>query len=329
MEPGLVSIIVASYNHAEYLEERMDSLINQTYQNIEIIVIDDCSTDISAEVLKKYSNHQKVNLILREKNVGWVAVSNQGVELSKGEFIIFANCDDSCDPRMIERLVNSLNKNSTAGIAYCRSKMIDEAGNILGDDFLVRERRFRKKCKNDILLEKKEITIFLMHSCVIPNLSAALFRKKCYVLSGGMTPFYKVCADWDLFFKVTKFFDVAYISEPLNNFRQHRTTIRSSTKERILYLEIIGLLLGQISSLNLHFWEYSRCRLRAMYLWAGFILRPSTSGILSFPFLAKAFFKLDYLSLLYLPLALLLRLMGLPLAALNYLMKNKLHLRIE
>ena len=81
MASGLVSVIVASYNHREYLKERMDSLINQTYQNLEILVIDDCSTDGSLEVLRGYESHPKVKLIIREINGGWVNVSNQGVDI--------------------------------------------------------------------------------------------------------------------------------------------------------------------------------------------------------------------------------------------------------
>lgn len=319
---GLVSIIVASYNHAEYLEERMDSLINQTYQNIEILVIDDCSKDASVEVLRKYESHPKVNLIVREKNGGWVTVSNQGVTISKGEFIIFANCDDSCEPQMIEKLVASMNKNQTAGISYCRSKMIDEGGNLLGDDFVIRANNFKNKCQYDVLITKEDMGLFLLHSCVIPNLSAALFRKDCYLSSGGMTSVYKVCADWDLFFRVVEHFDVAYVAEPLNNFRQHKTTIRSSTKEQILYREIIGLLLSQLVLMNLTFVERARARLRAMYLWAAFILHPSKSGLLSFVYILNVVLEFDFVAFFYLPLALLLRLMSLPIKALNYLYKK-------
>ena len=255
VKSGLVSVIVASYNHAEYLEQRMDSLINQTYQNIEILVIDDCSTDNSVAVLRSYESHPKVRLIIREKNGGWVAVSNQGVEISSGEFIIFANCDDACEPQMIERLVEAMRTNPTAGISYCRSLMIDEDGKLLGDDFSGREESFKIRCSQDALLKKREMSHFLMHSCVIPNLSAALFRKECYMASGRLTSVYQVCSDWDLFFKVVEYYDVAYVAQPLNEFRQHKTTIRSSTKERILNEEIIGLLLRQIKLLNLTFIE--------------------------------------------------------------------------
>ncbi len=316
---GLVSVVVASYNHAEYLEQRMDSLINQTYSNIEILVIDDCSTDNSVEILEKYASHAKVRLIVRERNGGWVVVSNQGVEMSVGEFVIFANCDDACDPHMIERLVDAMRTNPTAGISYCRSLMIDDQGMLLGDDFLIRERAFRLRCHNDALLTQKEMSRFLLHSCVIPNLSAALFRRRSYISCGGLTPEYRVCSDWDLFFKIAAHYDVAYVAQPLNEFRQHKTTIRNSTKERILYEEIMGLLLRQIGLLDLTFIERLKYRLRVMYLWSTHILRPSFSGASSFFYLLKVVLRFDTIAIVYFPLALMLRAIELPLKAIDEL----------
>lgn len=324
IKSGLVSVVVASYNHAEYLEQRMDSLINQTYQDIEILVIDDCSTDRSVEVLRKYETHPKVRLIIREKNAGWVALSNQGVAISSGEFIIFANCDDSCEPKMIERLVKALHENPSAGISFCRSSMIDEDGKLIGDDFLGREKTFKIRCNTDVLLNQNEMSRFLLHSCVIPNLSAALFRRESYKTAGGLTSAYRVCSDWALFFKVVENYDVAYASQPLNEFRQHKTTIRSSTKERILYEEIIGLLLTKISLLDLTFKERIKYRLHVMYLWSSRILRPSFSGILSFTYLLKVVLRFDAIAIFYLPFAFILRVIHLPFKIINNIY-TKLH----
>jgi len=307
VKPGLVSVIVASYNHAKFLEKRMDSLINQTYQDIEILVIDDYSPDNSVEILRRYESHPKVRLIIREKNSGWVAVSNQGVEMSAGEFVIFANCDDSSDPQMIERLVEGMRANPTAGITYCRSLMIDEGGMQLRDDFLIREKAFRVKCYNDALISKNEMSRFLLHSCVIPNLSAALFRRECYTSAGGLTSDYRVCSDWDLFFKVVVRYDVAYIADPLNKFRQHKTTIRSSTKDRIIYEEFIRLLLGQIKQLDLTLIERVRFRTRVMYLWAIHLLPPSFGGVSDFYYHLRCVISHDSVALIFLPLAIFFR----------------------
>ena len=317
IKSGLVSVVVASYNHAEYLEQRMDSLINQTYQEIEILVIDDCSTDNSVEVLRKYETHSKVKLIIREKNSGWVAVSNQGVEISSGEFIIFANCDDSCAPEMIERLVELMHKNLSAGISYCRSYLINERGKLLGDDFIGRENTFKIKCSNDVLLKQKEMSHFLLNSCVIPNLSAALFRKECYISAGGLTSVYRVCSDWDLFFRVVALYDVAYVAQPLNEFRQHKTTIRTSIKERILYKEIICLLLTQITLLDLTFEERVKYKLHVMYLWSLHILHPPFKGIFSAFYLLRVVWRQDQVAIVYLPFALILAVIKILLKVVN------------
>jgi len=296
---GLVSVVVASYNHAEFLAQRMESLIRQTYQDIEILVIDDCSSDNSLEVLRKYQSHHKVKLVIREKNGGWVTVSNQGVEMSTGEFIIFANCDDDCDPHMIERLVNGMKANPTAGIAFCRSLLVDEHDRTLGEDFAIREPLFRARCSTDTLLTQHEMSRFLLYSCVIPNLSAALIRRECFKSVGKLSPDYRVCSDWDLFFRIVTRYDVAYIAEPLNRFRQHKTTIRSVTKGRVNYEEIFRLLLGQIRLQDLTFSERCCFRTRVMYLWGTHLFSQPWVGLRNFPYHLNRIFQLDPLALVF------------------------------
>ena len=304
---GLVSVVVASYNHAEFLVQRMESLINQSYQNLDILVIDDCSRDNSVAVLRRYEANPKVKLVFREHNGGWVTVSNQGVEMSSGEFVIFANCDDDCDPRMIERLVRAMQTHGTAGIAYCRSLLVDEHDRVLGDDFAMRERSFRVRCSADALVSGKQMSRFLLHSCAIPNLSAALIRRECFDAVGNLSSSYRACSDWDLFFRIAARYDVAYIAEPLNRFRQHRTTIRSVMKERVTFDEYIRLLLGQIRLLDLTFWERCRFRTHVMYLWSVHLISPSLSGLRNFPYHLGIVMRHDPSALFFLAPGLILR----------------------
>lgn len=305
--PGLVSVVVASYNHAEYLAERMDTLLAQTYAQLEIIVIDDCSPDDSLAVLRRYQDDPRVRLVVREKNGGWVAVSNQGVELATGEFVLFANCDDACEPQMIERLVDALRRHPSAGIAFCRSQFIDEHGRDQGDDFATREPAFQALCASDALIDRRRMSRFLLDSCAIPNLSAALFRKQCFADVGVLSAGYRVVSDWDLYFRIAAAYDVAYVAAPLNRFRQHETTIRSILKERVINDETLRLLLQQLRALPLSAGERSRYRLRIMHIWAIYLVAPSWSGLQNFPFHLRRVAQLDPLSLLYLPPALLLR----------------------
>ena len=99
----LVSIVFTSYNHKEYLRQALDSLLNQTYPNTEIIIIDDCSTDGSQEILKEYKHFENINLKLQTQNSGsYVKASNYGASFAKGEYLLFAQCDDFAEPNQIE-----------------------------------------------------------------------------------------------------------------------------------------------------------------------------------------------------------------------------------
>lgn len=307
--PALVSVIVASYNHAGYLKARMDGLIKQTYPVIEIIVIDDCSTDNSVSVLQEYESHPNVTLVIRQTNGGWVNVSNQGVALAKGEYIIFANCDDDCEPNMIDVLMVSMQANPSASIVFCRSILIDENSIVIGDDYYIREPAFKKHCAFDAIIKRDQMNHYLMHSCVIPNLSAAIFRKKAFIQAGGFTSDYKVCADWDLFFRVVKHADVAYVASALNLFRQHQTTVRNSTKDKVVYEEYLRLLLSRMQVLNFSYFERIKLRTHVMYLWTMHIFAPSLNGLLNFPYHLQSVLRYDALALLLLPLAIIKRLL--------------------
>ncbi len=310
--PGLVSVIVASYNHAGYLTRRMNSLIAQTYRDIEILVIDDCSTDNSLEVLESFATQPRVAVVRRETNAGWVVVSNQGLQMTKGEFVLFANCDDDCDHGMIERLVGAINQNPTAGIAFCRSLMVNEHDRVLGDDYEVREKAFRSRCAEDAFINRNEMRRFLLHSCVIPNLSAALIKRRCFSVAGILSSEYRACSDWDLFFRIANHFDFCYVAEPLNRFRQHTATIRSATKGRVTYDEFFRLLLGEIRRGGLTNRERFRFRLHVMYLWSLELVRPSAVGWKNVFHHLQVLWPLDPLALPLLPLALFMRLIELP-----------------
>ena len=105
-----VSIIIPVYNVQEYLEECLDSVISQTYSDIEIICIDDCSTDNSRYILDNYIKKDKrIKIIKHEKNKGLGGARNSGLDAALGEYIIFADSDDKIDATMVEKLLNCIN----------------------------------------------------------------------------------------------------------------------------------------------------------------------------------------------------------------------------
>lgn len=241
-ESPLVSVVFTSYNHIEYLRQALDSLINQTYKNIEIIIVDDCSTDNSQIVLKEYEHLPNVILKLNTTNSGsYVKASNYGASFANGDYILFAQCDDYADACQIEKLVDFAIKNPEIGVVFSRSNLVDKNGEFISDDYSIRERKFRETCNSNCLISKQQMFEFLTVSCVIPNLSAALIRRDVYQKLEGLSEKYLVAADWEFWLKVSEISDFYYISESLNNFRQHDTTIRSKTKIDKQLMEIFNV----------------------------------------------------------------------------------------
>lgn len=129
MTGDLVSIIIPVYNSEKYLEDCLDSIISQTYPNIEIIAVDDGSTDSSLEILKKYSEHV---IILSQKNSGLASALNVGINKMNGNWFKWFSPDDIMYPYTIENLVDVAKKHPNT-IVYSNWEIIDENSNKLRD----------------------------------------------------------------------------------------------------------------------------------------------------------------------------------------------------
>lgn len=130
----LVSIICLSYNHQDYLVEALNSVINQTYPNIELLIADDCSTDNSVEIIQNWlQHHPKVHFSVNEKNLGNTKTFNQLAKKAKGDYIIDLAADDVLLPNCVEKQVSTFrNSNfSNLGIVYGNLIEIDENGSSL------------------------------------------------------------------------------------------------------------------------------------------------------------------------------------------------------
>ena len=115
-----VSVIVPNYNHAPFLKQRIDSILRQTYQDFELILLDDCSTDGSREIMESYRNNPHVShIVYGESNSGsafrqW----DKGIALAKGEWIWVAESDDYCEPFFLERLMGEVARVPDCVLAY-------------------------------------------------------------------------------------------------------------------------------------------------------------------------------------------------------------------
>ncbi|SEL00919.1 Glycosyl transferase family 2 [Chitinophaga rupis] len=297
----LVSIVFTSYNHSRYLKQALDSLINQSYKDIELIVVDDCSTDGSQEILQQYSSYPNVQLHLLKQNTGsYVKASNYGARLATGEYLMFAQCDDFAAPDQIQRLVNAFEQDSAIGVVYSRSNLVDADGIIFSDDFVGREKRFREICYRDTIIRGADMRRFLSFACVIPNLSAALIKRSLYTECNGLSEKYLVAADWAFWLDLSERTDFYYITAPLNNFRQHATTIRSKIKITTQIMEIYTIFYEHINRYNLTASDQNKMKVGAGAVWFWYFLENRKVWLQSFMQTLKRTFSIDKFSVYYL-----------------------------
>lgn len=121
-----VSIVTPSYNQGEYLEKTIDSVLSQTYSNIEFIIVDGCSTDSTAKVLQKYRD--TIAHIIVEKDTGQANAINKGLKIASGDLLTWLNSDDLLQPYAIEKVVLEFENNPTIDFVYGDIKLIDQVG---------------------------------------------------------------------------------------------------------------------------------------------------------------------------------------------------------
>ncbi len=241
-----VSVIIPNYNHERYLPKRVESVLSQTYQDFEVWLLDDCSTDNSREYLQKVADeNDRVHVHFNEKNTGstfhqW----NLGVSLANGEYVWLAESDDFAEPTLLEKLVAKMEASPNVGIAFAQSNLVNEDDEVLHSfqenyRFVFKDRASR--WENDFQVSgKTEVNEYLLYSNSIPNASGALFRKSVYQKAGGAPEDMRLNGDWYFYSKMLLISDLAYCAEPLNAFRTHAVTQRQRARANYkVYDEII------------------------------------------------------------------------------------------
>ena len=223
-----VTIIVPNYNHASYLNQRIDSILNQTYQDFELILLDDCSTDNSREILLRYSKHPKVrHCVFNEQNSGSTFMQwNKGIELAQGKFIWIAESDDWAEPELLETLCALLDNQPNVELAYCNTAIYRD-GKCIGDFASEKKNKFSlARWDTDYCITgNKEIEEALLWDCTINNASAVLMRKKILRTILPDLNKFRYSGDWFCYLQFAAVSDIAYSHKMLNNYREHGTNV--------------------------------------------------------------------------------------------------------
>jgi glycosyltransferase involved in cell wall biosynthesis len=211
-----VSICIPTYNRKEYLQETLASILAQTYKNYEIVIVDDGSTDGTAEMIKTLDYPVTYHW---QENAGDASARNKLIELAKGEYISFIDSDDLLMPDAIEKMVNIMESESEDAIVYGSYFRIDQEGNIYG------------KCKRKLYSGKITAPLFktiLVHAC------GSMFPKKILKGPNVFDTSLKVCSDYDLWLNLSTKYRFVALSEPTFKRRRHDDNLSVSSFENCL-----------------------------------------------------------------------------------------------
>lgn len=229
----LVTVIVPNYNHARFLNQRLDSIFNQTYNNFEVILLDDLSQDNSIEVLDSYKDSRIIHRIYNKKNNGspfkqW----KKGLKLAKGDLVWIAESDDWADVTFLEKMIPIFSENENVAVAYSDMYYVDEHGIEIVDTFEeYAEQSHPTLWKNNHYYKGIDyVKDFMLNKCLIVNASSVVFKKDLGKKHIDRILNYKKAGDW-LFWNILLSEEDVYVyfrgNEKLNYFRYSVQSTRS------------------------------------------------------------------------------------------------------
>lgn len=244
--PKKVSVIVPNYNYENFLQERIDSILLQTYPIYELIILDDCSKDNSIslinKIIKEHSD-MKIRLIANKKNSGSVFSQWQkAFKESTGDYVWIAEADDSCNSQFLENVMKAFDDEEVV-ISYSESKRIDENNRIISDscrDWMtaISTTRWNESYVNS---GEKEIAEALSVCNTIPNVSAVVFRKGNQFDIIEEAKKFKISGDWFIYYSILQNGKISYCSKSLNYFRKHSKSTSTVAKKELELEELLTI----------------------------------------------------------------------------------------
>jgi len=240
-----VSVCIPSYNYAHYIAGCIQSVLEQTYRDYELVIVDNRSSDNTVEVVHSFRD-PRIRFFQNERNLGLVPNWNRCVSLASGEYIAVLPADDAFLPRMLERSVAMLDAHPNLGFTYSSYYMTDELGKVV---------QTKRQWDQDRVMTGEDAvrTNLINANFAIPV--TVLMRRDCYGATGGYDETYRLIVDWVLYMRAALRHDVGYIAELLAFHRyQQPSSVSAQTflkKPRLITneeLRLIGEVLPRLQT---------------------------------------------------------------------------------
>jgi glycosyltransferase involved in cell wall biosynthesis len=216
MSEPRVSFVVPTYNYATYLARAVESLLAQSFTSLEVIVIDDASTDNTAEILERYAAERRVRVYRHSQNIGHIATYNEGLGMARGEFIGLLSADDLClRADAVARQVALFDADSQVGFVYAPQVFIDEKDQVT---------QVWGSHAEDGIHEGLDLFRRLVFGNFVPA-SGPLVRATAHDEIGYYDERLPHAADWDLWLRLAARYRVGYVADTVFGYRRHQTNM--------------------------------------------------------------------------------------------------------
>lgn len=208
-----ISVLLPAYNHENYIEETIESVLNQTFSDFELLISDDCSTDQTVQLIKGFSD-KRITGVYFEENRGTVRSLNHLLNLAKGEYIAVIGSDDVWEPDKLEKQLEILEADENIAACFSWATIIDENSNRVNKDsaFPIERFNIKKCCRTDLLRE-----LFVDGNCFCH--SSVLIRSDIHRQIGEYNVVYRQLHDYDLWVRLLLSNDIYVIDSPLVKYR--------------------------------------------------------------------------------------------------------------
>lgn len=246
----LVSVILTCYNHRAFIEEACESIRRQQGVEMELIAIDDGSTDGTAEWMREHLRPEEC--IFNSENQGTYGSLNVGLKRAKGEFVAILNDDDFWEDEKLRLQLQAMEAHPSAAICHTGGRFVDEDGKEIDGQPL--GFAYPQTHSSDILAE------LVVHNKIVP--SSVLIRMTALQHTGFFDPSFYGCGDWQLFLRLSQDYGAVYIDRKLLNYRVHKENASRNTEK----MDADDARIREWISCNGSSWLESRGHDRKLYL---------------------------------------------------------------